>query len=94
MKPTKKRLTITVDSGLAQAAADAVRAGDADSVSSWVSLAIDEKVQRDRLIKNLGAAIADFESEFGEITPEEIAKRRRADRRDAVVVRGTEPKSA
>ena len=61
MKPAKKRLTITVDSGLAQAAADAVRAGDADSVSSWVSLAIDEKLQRDRLLNNLGVAIADFE---------------------------------
>ena len=94
MRPTKKRITITVDSGLAQAAADAVSAGDADSVSSWVSLAIDEKVQRDRLLNNLGAAIADFESEFGEITAEEMATRRRADRRDAVVVRGREPRSA
>lgn len=34
-EPTKKRLTITVDSALAQAVADAVAAGDADSVSSW-----------------------------------------------------------
>lgn len=37
----------------------------------------------------LGAAITDFEHEFGEITDEEIACQRRADRNNATVVRAT-----
>jgi len=34
------------------------------------------------------AAVADYEKEFGEISAEEIAKQRRADRQDASLVRG------
>lgn len=47
-----------------------------------------DKPQRDQKLEHLGAAIADYEAEFGEITEQEIARCRRADREDAVVVRG------
>jgi hypothetical protein len=57
-------------------------------LSGWVSTALFEKAERDRKLQHLGAAIADYEAEFGEITAGEIAGRRRADREDAVVVRG------
>ena len=36
----------------------------------------------------MAAAVADFESEFGEITPEEMAAQARRDRERATVVRG------
>jgi hypothetical protein len=36
----------------------------------------------------LRAAIGDYEAEFGEITADEIAAQQRADREDAIVVRG------
>jgi hypothetical protein len=39
----------------------------------------------------LAAAVDDFEREFGEISAEEIAAQRRADRRSATVVRGPKP---
>ena len=48
-----------------------------------------DKVHHDAKLAALGSAIADYEAEFGEITPEEIAAQRRADRKGAVVVRGT-----
>ncbi len=88
MTVRKKRLTVTVDPELIEAGSRAVTAGDADSLSGWVSTALAEKVQRDRQLEQLRAAIADHEAEFGEITIAEMAGQRRADREAAVVVRG------
>ena len=89
MAANKQRLTITVDPHLVDAAQCAVEAGDADSVSSWISDAIERKVALDAKHEHLAAAIADFEVEFGEITDEEIATQQRLDRTNATVVRGT-----
>ncbi len=88
MTSKKQRLTVTVDPELIQAGQRAVRAGDADSVSGWVSEALEEKVRRDHKLSLLAAAIKDFEREFGEITADEIASQQRADRAGATVVRG------
>jgi hypothetical protein len=88
MTPRKQRLTVTVDPELIEAGNRAVATGDADSLSGWVSTALIDKVRRDQKLEHLRAAIVDYEAEFGEITAEEIATRRRADREDAVVVRG------
>lgn len=79
---------MTVDPDLIEAGNRAVSAGEADSLSGWVSAALSEKADRDRKLQNLSAAIADFEAEFGEITAEEIVAQQRADREAAVVVRG------
>ncbi len=87
MSVRKQRLTVTVDPQLVVAGNRAVASGAADSLSGWVSTALHEKVRRDRQLAHLAAAIADYEAEFGEITAEEIAAQRRADREDAVVVR-------
>ena len=84
----KQRLTVTVDPELVKAGRQAVEAGEADSVSGWVNEAIEDKVRRDRKLRALAAAIADYESEFGEITDEEIAAQQRLDREQATVVRG------
>lgn len=84
----KKRLTVTVDPALVEEGQRAVAAGQADSVSGWVSAALEDRILRDRKLAFLAAAVADYEDEFGEITVEEIARQRRADREDARVVRG------
>lgn len=88
MRTRKQRLTITVDPELIEAGQRAVESGRADSVSGWVSAALEDKVRRDRKLAHLATAVADYEKEFGEITTEEILSQQRADREDAVVVRG------
>lgn len=79
---------MTVDPAFVEAGQRAVAAGQADSVSGWVSAALADRIVRDRKLSILAAAIADYEEEFGEITVEEIARQRRIDREDARVVRG------
>src|SRR5437762_11936199 len=88
MTPRKQRLTVTVDPELVEAGNQAVASGAADSLSAWVSTALVEKARRDQQLAQLRHAIADYEAEFGEITAEELATQQRADREDAVVVRG------
>lgn len=94
MSSRKRRLTVTVDPDLIEAGQRAVEAGEAESVSGWVSAAIEDKVRRDRKLRLLAAAVAQFESEFGEITAEEIAAQQRADRQAATVVRGQRHRAA
>ena len=87
MTAKKHRLTVTVDPELIEAGQRAVESGQAESVSGWVSAALEDKIRRDRRLALLAAAVADYEQEFGEITADEIHTRQRADREDAVVVR-------
>ena len=84
----KRRITVTVDPELVEAGDRAVASGLADSLSAWVSAALVDRALLDQQLAQLGESIAEFEAEFGEITPEEILRQRRADRQDAVVVRG------
>lgn len=94
MSTRKRRLTVTVDPELIEAGQRAVEAGEAESVSGWVNAALEDKVRRERRLRQLAAAVAQFESEFGAITAEEIAEQQRADRRAATVVRGQRPRAA
>lgn len=88
MTARKQRLTVTIDPELVEAGNEAVAAGLADSLSAWVNAALADRAARDGRLRALSAAISDYEAEFGEITDEEIAGRRRADREAATVVRG------
>lgn len=88
MTSKKQRLTVTVDPALIEAGQRAVEQGEADSVSGWVGVALEEKVRRDRKLSLLASAIEDYEREFGEITAEEIVAQQRSDRAGATVVRG------
>jgi glycerol dehydrogenase-like iron-containing ADH family enzyme len=94
MTQRKRRLTVTVDAELVEAANRAVASGSADSMSAWVSAALTDRARRDQQLARLGDSIADYEAEFGEITDEEIARQRRADRQHAIVVRGTHKRAA
>lgn len=79
---------MTVDRGLIEAGQRAVEAGHADSVSAWVNAALEDKLGRDLKLARLAAAVADYEQEFGDITTDEMLGQQRADREQAVVVRG------
>lgn len=85
----KHRLTVTVDPDLVEAGLRAVAAGTADSLSAWVSMALVDRVAKERRLWAMSEAIALYEAEFGEITREEMAAQAREDRRRARVVRGT-----
>lgn len=93
MSSKKQRLTVTVNPELVEAGHAAVRSGEAESISGWVSAALEDKIRRDHKLAMLAAAVSDFELEFGEITPAEIAAQTRSDRERATVVRGTRPPS-
>jgi Arc/MetJ-type ribon-helix-helix transcriptional regulator len=94
MTQPKRRLTVTVDPELVEAANRAVASGAADSLSAWVNAALTDRARRDQQLARLGASIADYETEFGGITTEEISRQRRADREHAVVVRGAHKRTA
>ncbi|WP_419838888.1 hypothetical protein [Candidatus Poriferisodalis sp.] len=79
---TKRRITLTVDEDLLREAGAAVSAGEASSVSAWVNEAMADKSEHRRRLRALGEAIADYESEFGPITDDEVEQaRQRASQR-------------
>lgn len=84
----KSRLTVTVDPELVEAANQAVAQGSADSLSGWVNAAMADRARRDERLERLRRSIQNYEAEFGEISADEIARQRRADRERSVVVRG------
>ena len=49
-------------------------------------IALAERATKERKLAAMGDAIAAYEAEFGEISPDEIVAQRRADRRSAVAV--------
>lgn len=85
----KERLTITVDRDLVAAGSAAVAAGRAESLSGWVNLAMAERAAKERRLRVMAEAVAMYEADFGPISPAELVAQARADRRAAVVVRGT-----
>lgn len=79
---------MTIDRQLLDAANAAVAAGRAASVSAWVNGALTAQADRERRLALLTELISDYEAEHGPMTAEELTAQRRADRRNAVVVRG------
>ena len=94
MRRLKERLTVTVDPALIQAGNEAVAAGRAESLSSWVNLALAERAAKERRLMAMAEAVASYEKRFGTISAEELLAQARADQRDALVVLGTPPLSA
>jgi len=83
----KKRVTVTVDEGVLKMATQAVADGDSDSVSSWVSEAMVDRIAKERRLAALSSLIADYEAEHGVITADEIEFQAQADRDAAAAVR-------
>jgi hypothetical protein len=88
MKAMKQRLSASVDAELLVAAESAAKRGEAANVSAWVNDAMRLKVEHDRGLAELAEVIADFETEQGEITKDEIDKAVRRARSRAASVRG------
>ncbi len=88
MRDPKERLTVTVDPALVRAGNQAVAAGRAQSLSSWVNLALAERARKEHRLAAMAAAIDAYEQEFGAISADELSAQARADQRDALVVRG------
>lgn len=86
--PGKVRVTASVDPDLVAAARGAVAAGRAGSVSDWVNEAMRQRAEHESRLAALGAFIAAYEAEHGEITEEEVRDARRRARARAIVVRG------
>lgn len=85
---SKHRLSASVDAELIEAAEKAVARGRSESVSAWVNEALRLKLAQERRLEALATFIAIYESEHGEITPEEIRLAVRRARASAVTVRG------
>ena len=81
-------MTVTVDVELIEAGNRAVKAGRADSLSSWVNDALVEREERERRLRGLAAAVAAYEREHGVITDDELLAQERADQKTTIVVRG------
>lgn len=88
MSSRKERLTITVDPAVVRAGNEAVAAGRAESLSSWVNLAMAERAAKERRLQAMSEALELYEREFGTISEAELVAQERADRDDALIVRG------
>ena len=86
---TKLRLSASVDADLIEAAERAVTRGLSGTVSAWVNDALRLKLDQERRLEALAAFVSTFESEHGEITPEEMRLAARRARQSAMTVRGT-----
>lgn len=84
----KERVTVTVDAELVEAGNRAVKAGRADSLSSWVNEALVERESRERRLRGMAEAIAAYEREHGVITEDELLVQERVDQKAAIVIRG------
>ena len=83
----KKRVTVTVDEDLLDAAAVAVAAGRAESLSAWVGEAMAQRHVSDQRLGELAALIDEYEAEHGVISDDELAAQAQADRDAAAMVR-------
>lgn len=83
----RRRVTVTVDDDLLEAAHEAVVEGQAQSMSAWIGEAMALRQRRDQSLAALGRSIAAYEAEHGLITDEELSDQARADRDSAVTAR-------
>jgi Arc/MetJ-type ribon-helix-helix transcriptional regulator len=85
---SKVRLSASVDAELVAAAEAAVANGRFVSVSQWVNEALRSKAEQDRRLEALGAFVAEYETEHGEITAKEIRAAARRARARTVATHG------
>ena len=81
-------MTVTVDAELVDAGNRAVKAGRAESLSSWVNDALAAREAHERRLRGMAEAIAAYEREHGIIAEDELLAQERADQKYALVVRG------
>jgi hypothetical protein len=94
MTALKERVTITVDHDLIEAANEAVASGRVSSLSAWVNAALVERAAKERQLRAMADAVAEYEAEFGAISETELVAQQRADRRKSIAVREPRKKLA
>ena|SRR5215472_3406060 len=87
----KVRLSASVDADLIAAAEAAVARGRLESVSAWVNEALRTKAEHDQRLEALGAFVAAYEREHGEITADEMREAARDARARAISTHGATP---
>jgi Arc/MetJ-type ribon-helix-helix transcriptional regulator len=87
MSSRKERMTVTVDRALVEAANEAVASGRASSISTWVNTALTERAAKDRYLRAMADAVAEYEAEFGEISEAELVAQQHRLRRTSVADR-------
>src|SRR5262245_26198298 len=85
---SKQRLSVSVDSELIKAVENAVSRGRTETVSAWVNEALRSKLEHDRRLEALANFVANYESEHGQITDEEMRLAARRARSTAITIRG------
>lgn len=88
MSAKKERITITVDQAMIEAANEVVASGRADSLSALVNRALGDHLERERRRAGLLDVIAEWEAKHGAISDADLTARIKADRRNAILVRG------
>lgn len=83
----KRRITVTVDEDVYQAAVAAVEVGRAGSVSAWVNDALSQQHAKQERLDGWAELIAEYEAEHGAFTAEELAEQERRDLEAAAAVR-------
>jgi Arc/MetJ-type ribon-helix-helix transcriptional regulator len=85
---SKRRLSVSIDAELVEAAERAVARGRTESLSAFVNDALRLKLDQERQSEALAACVAAYEADYGEITPEEMnqAAHRVRSRASVVVV--------
>lgn len=85
---TKDRLSVSVDAKHVAAGRAAVAAGRSESLSAWVSAALERQAEHETRMRALDELFTDYEARFGVITDEEVEAARRSSKERAIVIRG------
>jgi Arc/MetJ-type ribon-helix-helix transcriptional regulator len=83
----KRRLSVSVDAELMAAAEQAVKRGEAPTLSAYVSAGLRRQLENDRRLRAMGEFIAAFEREHGKITEPDIEESLRTLQSRAIHVR-------
>ena len=87
----KRRLSVSVDAKLMEAAQHAVKRGEAPTLSAYVSDGLKLKLESDQRLRAMREFIKDYEREFGMITEEDMAESVRELQARAIHVRPARP---
>lgn len=87
----KRRLSVSVDAELMEAAELAVKHGEAPTLSAYVSDGLKLKLESDQRLRAMDAFIEEYEREFGKITDEDVADAVREMQSRAIHVRPARP---
>ncbi|CAN5814661.1 hypothetical protein BH11MYX3_BH11MYX3_10350 [soil metagenome] len=87
----KRRLSVSVDAELMDAAELSVKRGEAPTLSAYVSDGLKQKLQSDQRLRAMDDFLEEYEREYGNITEEGVAESVRELQSRALHVRPARP---